>query len=403
MNRIKVKKVPNLRFEKFKNDAEWIEKKFEDIAPLQRGFDLPSEQIKHGNIPVVYSNGIQNLHYIGMAKAPGLVTGRSGTIGKIHFIENGEYWPHNTTLWVTDFKNNYPKFIFYLYSYIGLSRFASGSGVPTLNRNDVHSFKVLVPLSIMEQQKIADCLSSLDDLITAESRKLELLKTHKKGLMQQLFPAEGEKEPKLRFREFRDAWHKNNLKSVLIESRLGGNYESSESYGGIPLIKMGNIDRGSINTEKIQYLPNGINIIEEDILHEGDILFNTRNTLDLVGKVSIWKNELPRAVYNSNLLRLKFNSDIESSNRFINYFFNTDTTINRLRKFATGTTSVSAIYDKDLKNLNLMIPSIKEQQKIADCLSFLDELISAQSRKIDTLKTHKKGLMQQLFPNISAQ
>ncbi|MFN9362606.1 MAG: restriction endonuclease subunit S, partial [Pseudanabaena sp.] len=193
--------VPKLRFPEFSDAGEWEEKKLGDIAPLQRGFDLPTYNLETGSIPVVYSNGIQNYHKEGMAKAPGLVTGRSGTIGKLHFIEAGDYWPHNTALWVTSFKHNIPKFVYFLYLVIGMERFASGSGVPTLNRNYVHAFETCIPL-LPEQKKIADCLSSLDDRITLETQKLDTLKAHKKGLMQQLFPAEGETMPKLRFPEF---------------------------------------------------------------------------------------------------------------------------------------------------------------------------------------------------------
>jgi len=181
--------LPKLRFPEFQDAGEWEEKRMEDVAPLQRGFDLPSDQIIQGSIPVVYSNGIQNFHNKRMAIAPGLVTGRSGTIGKIHFIEEGDYWPHNTSLWVTSFKGNFPKFIYYLYNAIGMNRFSSGSGVPTLNRNYVHAFQASLPPSVGEQQKIANCFSSLDDLITAQTQKLDTLKTHKKGMMQQLFPA----------------------------------------------------------------------------------------------------------------------------------------------------------------------------------------------------------------------
>lgn len=181
--------LPKLRFPEFQDSGEWEEKRLEDIAPLQRGFDLPSDQIKLGNIPIVYSNGIQNFHNIGMAEAPGIVTGRSGTIGKIHFIEEGNYWPHNTSLWVTSFKGNFPKFIYYLYKSIGTVRFASGSGVPTLNRNYVHAFNTSLPASLEEQQKIADFLTSIDEAIAAQTQKIATLKTHKKGLMQQLFPS----------------------------------------------------------------------------------------------------------------------------------------------------------------------------------------------------------------------
>lgn len=100
------------------------------------------------------SNGIGGYHSEYKAKGPGVVTGRSGTIGNLHYIE-ADYWPHNTALWVTDFKGNNPKFIYYLYQQFDLSRFGTGSGVPTLNRNDVHDALVFVP-SISEQEKISN-------------------------------------------------------------------------------------------------------------------------------------------------------------------------------------------------------------------------------------------------------
>ena len=180
---------PRLRFLEFRNTGEWAVRTLEDISPLQRGFDLPSQVIRPGLVPIVYSNGSKGFHAEGMAVGPGLVTGRSGTIGKLHFIESGSYWPHNTSLWVTSFKGHIPKFAYYLFDSIGFLRFASGSGVPTLNRNDAHSFETSVPPSPPEQQRIASCLSSLDALITAETQKHEALKTHKRALMQQLFPA----------------------------------------------------------------------------------------------------------------------------------------------------------------------------------------------------------------------
>ncbi|RFM34757.1 restriction endonuclease subunit S [Chitinophaga silvisoli] len=251
-----------------------------------------------------------------------------------------------------------------------------------------------------EQQKIADCLSSLDNLITAETEHLGALKAYKKGLMQNLFPLPGEMAPLMRFPEFKDSeeWNEKSLHEILVEGRLGGNYENSDAISGMPVIKMGNLERGQMNVKKLQYLPNESAYNKEDILKNNDLLFNTRNTLELVGKVAIWKNELPVALYNSNLLRLSFHKDYIASNVFMNYFFNTQSTISSLRSMATGTTSVAAIYTKDLLTLTVTFPSLPEQQKIADCLSSMDEEISVQTEKIEALKLHKKGLVQQLFP-----
>ena len=151
----------------------WEQRKLLDVAPLQRGFDLPVSQMKEGKYPVVMSNGIGGYHSEYKVKGPGIITGRSGTIGKLHYIE-GNYWPHNTALWVTDFKGNYSKFIFHLYRRIDLSHYETGSGVPTLNRNDVHDAKVFVP-RVEEQRCVAVLLDSLDHLITLHQRKLKKL------------------------------------------------------------------------------------------------------------------------------------------------------------------------------------------------------------------------------------
>lgn len=154
------------------------------IAPLQRGFDLPSSARKEGVYPVVYSNGIINYHNSFQVKGPGVITGRSGTIGKVHYVTD-DYWPHNTSLWVTKFNNANVKFIYYLYIHIGFERFSSGSGVPTLNRNDAHDYLVLVP-PIEEQTAIAAILSDMDKEIQTLQQRLDKTRQLKQGMMQEL-------------------------------------------------------------------------------------------------------------------------------------------------------------------------------------------------------------------------
>ncbi|MXP78320.1 restriction endonuclease subunit S [Lachnospiraceae bacterium WCA-9-b2] len=176
-------KVPEIRFEGFTED--WEQRKVKNIAPLQRGFDLPTSQMEEGVYPVVMSNGIGGYHSQYKVKGPGIVTGRSGTIGKLHYIED-DYWPHNTTLWVTDFNGNNQKFIYYMYQCLDLSRFSTGSGVPTLNRNDVHD-EVICISSMGEQKKISDYLTNLDYLITLHQRKCDELVKIKKYMLQNMF------------------------------------------------------------------------------------------------------------------------------------------------------------------------------------------------------------------------
>lgn len=192
-------------------------------------------------------------------------------------------------------------------------------------------------------------------------------------------------------------WDVKKFKDILEEGKLGGNYENSEANEGVPVMKMGNLGRGVMNINKVQYLPENEKYNEDDILKEGDLLFNTRNTLDLVGKVSIWRNELPFSLYNSNLMRMKFNEKYVGSNDFMNFTFNSHYLLSQLRGIATGTTSVAAIYGKDLNKIKFLLPLIPEQKAIADCLSTWDKAIEKQNALIARKELSKKALMQQLL------
>lgn len=156
---------------------------------------------------------------------------------------------------------------------------------------------------------------------------------------------------------------------------------------------MGNLGRGDIVLDKLEYVEPGEDVDPLDEIRFGDLLFNTRNTLDLVGKVAIWRDELPKAFYNSNLMLLRF-----ENNPFMNYRLNSYDGIKALRRLATGTTSVAAIYTRDLLKLKVRIPTnIQEQQKIATFLTSVDTKIQQLTKKKALLEQYKKGVMQKIF------
>jgi type I restriction enzyme S subunit len=140
-----------------------------DLIEFQRGYDLPKSDFKDGNIPVISSNGILGYHNQAKVKGPGITIGRSGTVGLPHFI-NEDFFPHNTALFIKDFKGNFPKYIFYLLKTLSLNERGSGSGVPTMNRNHLHPLVVSAHLDFYYQQKIASVLSSLDSKIELNNR-----------------------------------------------------------------------------------------------------------------------------------------------------------------------------------------------------------------------------------------
>jgi type I restriction enzyme S subunit len=155
----------------FENKGEgWEEKKFDEICVLQRGFDLPTHSRNQGVHPLVSSNGITDRIDLWKVKAPGVATGRSGTIGNVHYIEE-DYWPLNTALYIKEFHGNYEKFIYYFLKQFDLSKYSSGAGVPTLNRNNVHSEMVWFPSLLKEQQTIVQKL----DALSAETKQLEAI------------------------------------------------------------------------------------------------------------------------------------------------------------------------------------------------------------------------------------
>jgi type I restriction enzyme S subunit len=158
---------------------------FKNFIKLQRGFDLPKTDMRVGNIPVFGSTSIIGHHDDFKVKAPGVITGRSGSLGKIQFSKKN-YWPHNTSLWVKDFKGNYPKYVYYFLQEMHLEKFNAGAGVPTLNRNHLDNYEILIH-QYSEQQKIVTILSNYDDLIDNNIKRIELLEKTAKLIYEEWF------------------------------------------------------------------------------------------------------------------------------------------------------------------------------------------------------------------------
>lgn len=251
------------------------------------------------------------------------------------------------------------------------------SGQPGINGNEYANLPIPIPSTLNEQQKIADCLSSVDSLISAQSQKVELLKEHKKALMQQLFPQDGEEAPKLRFPEFKNTpkWEEKKLGDLL-------DYEQPTNY----LVS----DTNYNDSFEIPVLTAGKTFI----------LGYTNETH------GIFQNPLPVIIFD----------DFTTATQFVNFPFKAKSSAMKILKPKDDFGNIKIIFEliqtieyqanehkrywiSEYQNLEIKLPSPKEQQKIANCLSSLDEQISQQTTKLQTLKEHKKALMQQLFPS----
>jgi len=162
----------------------WDLKPLIEVMVLQRGFDLPFQHRSEGRYPILASNGVIGYHSEFKVKGPGIVTGRSGTLGKVHYVES-DYWPLNTTLFTKDFYDNHPKFLYYFLQKLEVDKYGTGTGVPTLNRNIVHKVRVALP-PVSEQVKIASILSEVDTRIEKEIDYKSDLEEMKRSLMQKL-------------------------------------------------------------------------------------------------------------------------------------------------------------------------------------------------------------------------
>ncbi|HFH3476998.1 restriction endonuclease subunit S [Pseudomonas aeruginosa] len=249
-----------------------------------------------------------------------------------------------------------------------------------------------------EQQKIADCLSSLDDLIAAETYKLDTLKTHKKGLMQQLFPREGETVPGLRFPEFREAgeW-KETLFGKLVVKSFYGTSSSTSNTGKYPVLRMGNMVDGALSFSNLAYIDLDEKSFAKIRLAPGDILLNRTNSPDLVGKVSIFDQDI-ECITASYIVTYRLDR-AQVVPEFCNLILNTPRCQRKIRALARPSISQANINPTAFKNeLTVALPNIEEQRRIVSCFSDIDERISSQIKKIELLKVQKAGLMQQLFP-----
>ena len=202
-------------------------------------------------------------------------------------------------------------------------------------------------------------------------------------------------KPKIRFKGYQDDWEQRKLGDDIVNIHTGTNLIGSESNSGLPLIKMGNIQRGYFDTSKLEYLAENEYPEKEDIANYGDFFFNTRNTLELVGKGATWMGTSGEYAFNSNIARFEF-KNIDTI--FLNYLYNTEDMTRQIHARAMGTTSVAAIYPRNLESVEYYVPIMEEQQMIGSYFQSIDRLITLHQRKCEETKKLKKFMLQKMFP-----
>ncbi len=383
------KLVPKLRFKGF--SGEWEEKKLgEQCFTISSGKTKAS---KDGEINVYGSTGIigkTNMHthngnYILVARV-------GANAGLINYV-NGKFSVTDNTLIIDLNKDKViPQFLMPLLHRYNLNRLVFGSGQPLITGKQLKDLTLYFP-KLKEQQKIANCLSSLDSLIEAQNKKVETLKEHKKGLMQQLFPSESETVPKLRFDGFSGEWVENK---VTIKIVSGNNYPlDSYDKQGTLLVQGLNITPNKLMLDKPIYISSSYKIDNHIIIKKDDILIGlNRPVIDNKLKICLFNEEEAYLYQRAGILEFDKN---KLSNLFLYYYLSSYVFLKQLLLELVGSDQPYIKSDLFQKTKNIFPKDKDEQEKIANFLSSLDNLIEVQNKKVETLKEHKKGLMQQLF------
>ena len=407
--------LPQRRFPEFRDSGEWSKEKLGAVATLYKGKGISKAEIaangvqpciRYGELYTIYGETIHetvsstnvDASELFLSKKNDVIIPASGEtkidIAKASCVMNDDIALGGDLNVIRSSQNG----IFLSYQLNGplrlsIAKVAQGDTVVHLYPTQIERLDVLVP-SPIEQQKIADCLASLDELITLEAQKLDTLKTHKNGLMQQLFPAEGETLPKLRFPEFRDA---GEWKSIPL-GQLAKRCTHKNGQGKLNRVLTNSAEFGVVDQRDFfdKDIANQSNLKGYLVVGKGDYVYNPRiSSTAPVGPIS--RNNVAKGVMSPLYTVFRFNN---SQNDFYAYYFKTTGWHQYMRQLSsTGARhDRMAITSGDFMAMPLPVTHPEEQRKIADCLASLDDLITDQTQKLAALKTHKKGLMQQLFP-----
>lgn len=400
-------RVPALRFPEFLEGKEWQEKQLYSVCQMKAGKFISASKINTQHIEGLYpcygGNGLRGFTSEYSHSGEYSLIGRQGALcGNVNFV-TGRFYATEHAIVVSPNKKINNNWLFYCLNKLNLNQYAIGQAQPGLSVNFLEKIVIQLPEQEKEQQKIANCLSSLDNIISVQRQKINALQKYKNGLMQKLFPAEGETVPELRFSQIQKEWSVDMFSSVfeIIDGDRGKNYPKSDELsnnGFCIFLNAKNVTKHGFRFEEMQFITEDKDrVLNKGKLQRLDVILTTRGT---IGQFAFFSEEVPFEYMRINsgmvILRIKCSTIIAS---YLYYFCKSDIMSRHIQKSAFGNAQ-QQLTVAQIKSFIINYPSMHEQQKIVDCLSSLDELITAENQKLAALKTHKTGLMQQLFPSI---
>lgn len=368
----------------------WSWKKFEDVCVLKRGYDLPTHARSAGNIPLYSANGVTD--YIDQFKVegPGVVTGRSGTIGKVHFVES-DYWPLNTALYVQKFNGNYPRFIKYFLERFDLTRFSSGAAVPTLNRNSFSSELVCTPDSIDEQKRLVEKLDALLTRIDTTIAHLQESGALKNNLLQSALDGQ--------FAAIDERMTIESLAEVKGGKRLPKDEKLSDTVTEHPYIRVADFtDKGTIDLSDIKYISKEVyEKIKRYVISKDDLYISIAGT---IGKTGFVPPELDGANLTENAAKLVI-KDRQLLDLSYLYLFTLTSDFSAQAGLATKTVAQPKLALTRLSKIEIPMCSLEDQNALVSTIEALKSKIHDAEdvllAKIEYLQSLKVSVLDSAF------
>lgn len=394
-----LKHIPKLRFPEFTKLGDWEKKKIESIISQESSTMAMNklELLKEG-FPVYGADGLigyindfqQEEEYISMVKD-------GSGVGKLNLCQkHSSILGTLTALKSKDSKRYFLKWIYYLLNTLDFSSYVKGAGIPHIYYSDIKHKCIYIP-SFSEQEKIADCLSSLDDYINATQEKIDLLQEYKKGFQQLLFATNQSQCPTYRFSQFKKdgKWKELKLSDTceLIRGPFGGSLKK-ESFvkEGYAVYEQSHAIYGNMESFRYHVSEEKFKELKRFRVHSKDIIMSCSGTM---GKFAIIPNNYKEGIINQALLKLSAKKGYDY--RFIKQLLESPKYQDEILSGAAGGAIKNIASISQIKKIPFYIPNLEEQIFIAGFFASIDDLQALTEKKLSKLKEHKKGLMQQLF------
>lgn len=361
----------------------WTIKLLGEVATLQRGFDLPVQVRVCGDVPIFAANGSVGTHNVAKVGAPGVVTGRSGTLGEVHYVDD-DYWPLNTALWVKDFHGNDPKWVARLLKWMQLETYTRGTGVPTLNRNLVHVVPVLVP-PIAEQRRIAEILDRADAIRHKRQQAIALTEELLRSTFLDMF-GDPVTNPK--------GWKVTQLDELLTFLTSGSRgWAKFYAPQGDLFLRIQNVKDGKLLLEDIAYVnPPDSAEARRTCVQAGDVLVSI--TADL-GRTAVIPKGLKTAYINQHLALLRLNKT-QISPIYASSFLASVSGQLQFERLNRGGVKAGLNFT-DIKSLSILLPPLEMQQRYEKFFACQTNILGSYQQGVNDIKDLFNTLLQRAF------